>query len=776
MKPAITARGRPPVPGAAGRTETLARPLLIAMIVAAMLTPGIRLSGSLPDVRIEQLLALPALILLMRAGALPTPAWPGNGSRLSKHAHHSPALRPGSAGMLDAALLLVGLATIISTVAAPLLLQEPLSPRDLYEVLKLALYWTLFRFALTTAREPATRRAAIGALVVAGGASALIGLVQYLDPSGFGQRIGDIWAPAHHLQVLARDGRAFGTVGNPNYFGALMAILALVSMIHLTRCGAYRYLALGGCMLGAIGVVLSGSRGALAMLLAGLVAGVCTLLVYRRLPKKNGGGTFSSGPAQPTWSGWRIWQRRQAIRRSSGNPARAAPRGAAVVLAALAVSVVFVEAVPRGRQSYLARVAGAFTPGGDSSLALRLERWRAAFGLPGASGSSDVPGAPLTDTGRPSAGPDARARDTQIRSDVGLLVDAVRRHRTANGSLPADLAVLNPPPVPDVTPYRLVQTDTGFVIIAPVADPAAPDYPMFAAGEGGNYLFDGNVEGGGSFRALPGTDARRAQEAALYGGSGLVFSGNADASARRAAVYQQRSFNRAGRGQFTAAVWVKLPRPVQGEVFLYTNVLYTDGARADPYARVAADGAAVGIWQRLSLTITPDPARRIDFIGVYLLSDSFAGEAWADGFQLVDGPVPRTFTGLPEVEVTISGTDAGAQFRRSPIIGVGPGKATGGATLDNEYLLVLSRYGLLGLAAYLGIWAALGLLALRHIRAGNTNAAALAGIIAGLLVFNLVAGSLYHLQLMGVFWPLAGVLLSWQPPDDGFDKASGRDA
>ncbi len=194
--------------------------------------------------------------------------------------------------------------------------------------------------------------------------------------------------------------------------------------------------------------------------------------------------------------------------------------------------------------------------------------------------------------------------------------------------------------------------------------------------------------------------------------------------------------------------------PVQGEVFLYANLYYTDGSRQDPYARVAADPAQTGVWQRLTLTITPDPSRQIDFLGVYLLSDHFQGEVSADGFTLVDGSVPVSFTGLAEGAPAGDGGDAVAGFRRSPLFGGGPAKAEGGAAIDNEYLLVLGRYGLVGMAAYLWLW---GLTAWRAVRAG---VAAVAGGIAGLLLFSLVAGSLYQMQLMDVFWPLAGVLLA----------------
>jgi hypothetical protein len=67
----------------------------------------------------------------------------------------------------------------------------------------------------------------------------------------------------------------------------------------------------------------------------------------------------------------------------------------------------------------------------------------------------------------------------------------------------------------------------------------------------------------------------------------------------------------------------------------------------------------------------------------------------------------------------------------------------------------------IGLAVYLALWAAVLWTMLRGFGRGRGASAALriamAATVAGLLVFNLVAGSFLHLQLMGLVWPLAGV-------------------
>ncbi len=799
--------------------------LLAAIIVAAVLTPAATLTSGLPDVRLEQALALPAVGLLVAA-----------------RRRHPSVTR---LGLIDLGFAALAGATLISVVYAPLALGEAATLRDGYEVVKLCLYWVLFRVGLLAGGVPANRRRAFTALFAAGSLSALVALAQYVDVLGVVERTGGWWAPAHHLRTLVRDGRAFGTVGNPNYFGMMMALTAVMALtwlasqrarpavaprrqrgpapaIHgsdrpapsgrpearggsslepsparrpddrlievpvvrqavstgtppstatreprtvgISRCLQWRprqdtatLAAWYALALATMGVVLSGSRGALGA----VVAAVCVL--------------------------WVVALVRRASRRELLT-------GSVVLCAAFAAAVLVVEMFPRGREDYLTRVAGAFSPTAEGSLGLRIERWRGVTGTNAGRPSRAGPGAARTDSGRPSAGPDARERDSRRKAGTRAIVAAVTRHRDATGRLPdgPSLDELVPDSIDSLpsdplsgAAYDYQRTAAGFTVAARIEDPADLDYPLFAIGTVRTYIDNGDLEegrGGGAagFRALPGTAYRRDAEAALFGESGIIFRGNPRDPGQRAAVYQQRYLNRTGGGSYTAAVWVKLPRQVSGDVFLYTNIFYTDGERRDPHAKVAADSALTGVWQRLAVTITPDPGRRIDFIGVYLLSDSFSGEAYADGFVLVDGRVPVSFPGLEEAGAATTGErDAGAVFRRSPVFGAGPGKAENAGTLDNEYLVVATRYGIVGLVAYLLLWGAVIGVAWRggseltmqasqgagHGEPGTgghtlTIRAAVAAVVAGLLVFNLVAGSLYHLQLMGLFWPLAGAALA----------------
>jgi O-antigen ligase len=702
------------------REARLSALLLGAIIASAVLTPAFTVSARLPDLRLEQVLAVPALGLLLR--------------RLGWRRWLSASEWKSASGLVTMAFLGFALATFVSIVYAAAVLGDQLSPRDGYEVVKLGLYWMLFRFGLATTSMPRGGKLALCALLGASTVSAAFALLQYFDAGGVNRAVAGWWAPAHHLVGLERDARAFGTFANPNHFGAAMAITAVLGALACSRrdSGLPRGLVIATTALSVLGVVLSGSRGALGLLVIG--------------------GAVASGL--------------MVLRRS------APLMGMAVLAAAFVASVAVVQILPRGREDYLTRVAGVFEPGGDSSLQLRLERWREALNRFRDRDEFTTWLDQTEQTGRPEAPFDARARDQTRLTHLDFIANMLKVYREQNGHYPPGpaLAGVMDPLLPDDplddSPYRYERTATGYTVAATIEDPANAAYPTLAIGDARNYIHNASVEetqGGrlSLFRTLSGTRYRVAPEAALYGDTGIVFQGNPSQPGKRAAVYQQRHFGRPGGTPFTAVVWVKLPVAVQGEVSLYVNVLYTDGTRQDPFARVAADPLQVGVWQRLSLTFTPDAARTIDFVGVYLLSDDFVGAAYADGFELVDGSVPVRFSGLPEAATASLGLDAGSRFRRSPVFGVGPAKADGGGTVDNEYLLVAARHGVVGLVAYLALWLAVFGLAVEQVwRHRSYLAAGLAGVVIGLLAFNLVAGSLYQLQLMGLFWPVAGAVLA----------------
>src|SRR5262249_28080280 len=161
----------------------------------------------------------------------------------------------------------------------------------------------------------------------------------------------------------------------------------------------------------------------------------------------------------------------------------------------------------------------------------------------------------------------------------------------------------------------------GVTLSARLENPADPDFPLYAVGSGRNYLQNGNLEQGGAhaddFRALPGTVYSLTEAGALFGARSARFSGNPSHPTARAAIDQQRSLGRPGGTPVTAALWLKLPAPVEGELSLWVNVYYADGSRSDPIARVPVDTARTGVWQRVTATVQPAAGQQVTFAGVY---------------------------------------------------------------------------------------------------------------------------------------------------------------
>jgi O-antigen ligase len=617
--------------------------LLLLIIGSAVLLPDISISAALPDVRVEQLVALPALIWLMADW------W---------RERRLPRATP-----IDWAFAALGLSTLASIIWASFVLDGRFSLRDPYELIKLALYWTLLRFGLQTVertgrRLPRTRRAALITLLVAGAAAGAAGVAQYFNVLALNSWLTPLWAPEHHLRTLARDARAVGTVGNPNYFGMLCTIVVLAAVTARAFCPrrSMRWPACSALVAGAAGLVTSASRGATLA----LVVGLCVV-----------------------WLGI-VLSRRSAIR-----PAVLATTAAVLALAA---AILVVEAAPRGRVGYLARMTGSLGRD-DGGLALRLERWRSVM-------------VPWLDGDRVTA-----------------------------------------------------------------ADGAAAGTPPSL-----NFLRNGDLERGGvhadDFRTLPGTWYELTADDALFGRRSARFRGNPSAPGQRAALFQQRYLGRPGGTPLTAQLAVKLTGPIDGDLSLYANIFYADGTRSDPHVRVSADPTRLGAWQELSAPIEPEAGRVVTFVGVYLMGEGFRGEALVDGFALHDGAAAVNFASLRESPAVLSGAAGAARLRQSPLLGVGPAKAepAQATVTDNEYLLIVSRYGLVGLVLYLALWGSVFATMWHGLRGGARNAAAalrltVAATVAGLLIFNLAAGSFLHLQLMALFWPLAGVAAARWPDD-----------
>ena len=473
-----------------------------------------------------------------------------------------------------------------------------------------------------------------------------------------------------------------------------------------------------------------------------------------------------------------LWRRREAT----------LPRlvvGSGALLFLVLASILVVEAFPRGQVDYLGRIGGGLAVSDDASFGLRLARWRSflAAWLPQGSSSDSNAHASRTTvhaTGIQPAAPEVQARDAQRKADLLRLATAIDAYHRGTGDWPdpaklADalvpryLAALPSDPASG-EPYSDVPVVTGYSLLAHLENSADPDYPIYGIGSSPNYLVNGDFERGAThpsdWDGIPGSGFSTEKGDALFGDHAVAFRGDPDKSQQRAGIFQQRYFGRPGGNPFTATVWLKLPQGTSGKLDLYANVIYTDGERADPLTRIPADMSRTGVWQKVTLGILPPAGKTIAFLGIYVVSDGFRGEALLDGFQLVDGPVPLTFALTREAPPSDTlGFNPEARLRRSPIIGVGPEKGRQGSSVDDEYLLYAARYGVVGFAIYLTLYLGTLTLAVRATVAARSQpqrrlAALIVASMVAFLVFNLTAGSFYELQLMAIFWLLGGAALS----------------
>jgi len=726
------------------RVSDARRKIVFAALPAAVLLPAVTVSSRLPDVRLEQVLLPYALLVLWIE-------W-RRGSTLT-------------VGLLDWVFAALAVSTLTSIVLSPLILHTHLSPHDFYELLKLGLYYGLYRLALSALATARDRRRFLGLFLVAGSLSAAFGVAQYFDWFHVNSWLTPHYAPDPHLNVLRTSGRVVGTIANPNYFGILCAIVAIGSLLYFwlsapaapaaaTERGPVRgrlsaVLPAVAASLASLGIVMSGSRTAILALgatLAALLAFAVGRRMTRQLPRLAGGMV------------------------------------ALAVLLAFAVAVV--EVFPRGQVDYLARVGGGLNAGDDASFGLRLARWRSVLDswLPGRSGgfaSGHYLRTSVHATGVPPAGAGAIARDGQRKADLLRIADAMDAFHSATQRWPvpqglaADLVPRFLPALPadpsTAQPYTVMSAVTGYSLVAQLENPADPDYPTYAIGSSPNYLINGDLERGGdrpsNWETISGTSVTDEHGEALYGDRSLLFQGGADRAGQRTGVYQQRFFGWPTGTPLVATVWVKLLTVTSGQLEVYANVVYADGERADPLSRISADMTKTDVWQRVSLGMVPPAGKTLAFMGVYVISDGFRGQALLDGFQLVDGPVPLAFAMTGEAPPANSaGFNPEAMLRLSPLIGVGPEKGEQGSSLDDEYLLYAARYGVVGIVLYMALYLGTLALAVRAFIRGAPSARPLSGLIAltvvAFLIFNITAGSFYELQLMAIFWLLAGAALS----------------
>ncbi len=104
-------------------------------------------------------------------------------------------------------------------------------------------------------------------------------------------------------------------------------------------------------------------------------------------------------------------------------------------------------------------------------------------------------------------------------------------------------------------------------------------------------------------------------------------------------------------------------------------------------------------------------------------------------------------------------------WRRSPVFGWGPAKATMTTSIDNEWLLVLRRYGIVGLAIFVSLLGSFYFSLSRIFGKAQTNIVRVfsTGLQAGLVAYvvSMIVAALYHsIQSMSILMVLLGLAYS----------------
>lgn len=721
-----------------GLPEVRARAFFV-LIIAALLSPNITMPDPLPAVRLEQFILavfLPSLLL---------------------HVWRNPAARTIRA--IDIVFAALAALVTLTLLVAPIMVSDVgRNVRDIFELARIAEYWLLFRLGLTVVPNISTMRTTVGVLLLGAIGMTAFSLLQYLGPGGFNDTVTSLWTTEHNLEGVVRRGRVLGTTGNANYYGifsGFLVVLALAMVMLRQRLGGgwLTWIPPIAIFAATLSLVMSQSRTATFAILGAMFLGLLFV----------------------------AWQRR-------GGPHYG--RSIGLFVAAAVVSVGFVELVPPQFGTFHERFAPAALTE-DSSVTIRISKWRSVFAGFFESRPDFCQGEPLetrsiasghlaaSDTGAPPASDDAIARDEQRKADVAIIAGGVVDYFCANDRWPTEesLAAALVPGTLDEMPidpatgehYLHYVTGGGITIGAELENPADPEGPIYTLSTIPNFVLNPSFESGAtspnSWQTTGSgseTDAEATLvEDGLFGNSAVEVAFPPGGTFFQNVVYEFPVDT-----PHTASLWLRSTSGEDEEVQIYLIAQFPNGDIADPFAQQMLTVPGDGAWMHASVQFDTPPDRRIHVLR-YMIRTQHDGEpatVQMDGAALTRGPFAPNFQGLRDVDPASLTPQDLPSFSDSPLIGVGPRHNEEVGSVDNEYVLFLERYGLLGTLAYVALWVTAFIAAWMAWRRGNAIAAVLAlammVFIVALAVFNVAAGSFYHFQMMAVFWLLVGLLSS----------------
>ncbi len=687
----------------------------LGLIVLTLVSPNLSMPGPLPAIRLEQVALFLGLIPLIRF-----------------HRRHAAFRR---IGIVDVGFLSLGVATSATLVLAPVFVPGiARSFRDVFELVRILEYWLLFRIGLTIVPATWGERWVTRVLAVAAVALGAFAVVQYLDPPGFNNLVTAFWTQSHNLNAVIRDGRAVGTAGNANQFGVLAVLLlffALAGQIGASR-QLGRVLWVAAIVLSIVSLVLAQSRGAILSAGVGIVAALGLLAVRRTLRR----GLLVG-----------------------------APPIAAGILAVVALVVV----APPSGGSILNRFNIA-TILRDPSVVARVGRAGSIFTDPG-TGPPDAGGDPVKCTAAlappsapaPGHEPGEAAPSGAPTDVVDRLAGAVAAYYCATGAWPVDISHDLVPSYLPVVPggsgseaYGLYSSPRGFAVGLSHSVEDQSEAP--GAGSLPNLLANPSFEQPGNppdqWLTTPGVTATGTTASSAFSQSAVDVRLPVDS-----AIYQLVVADLPTSSTYTTGVWAMPVDPNGARLQLYIVATTAAGDRIEPVATRTVDVSGSAGWQHLALTFQTPPDHLFS-IQIMIRAPTGSAHVLLDGATLTEGPFALPFGSLIDQPASSAGSGLPV-FLQSPILGVGPQRDEAVAVLDNEYTSFLFHYGIVGLVAYMVLFATafIGGLraALRDRGPGGLLGVSLAAFTIALGVSAISAGAFRQLQTMFIFWLIVGI-------------------
>jgi O-Antigen ligase len=710
------------------------RNALFILLAAAIISPDISMPSPIPAIRLEQI-ALAAFLFPLFA-----------------YYRRHPELR--RAAFIDWAFLALGVAVAISLVLSPILVsQSHYSFRDPFELARVAEYWLMFRLAFSVAPTDGAFTGLTKILLVAAVVSCVISIVQYLGPPGFNSTVTSIWSDSHNYDGVVKRSRVVGFVGNPNYFGIFGGLLLAVSLslvlLKAKLSPLMRNLTVAGVIASTACIVMSQSRTVALAVLGALVLGLCITIVVRR--------------------------RQAAYWTTIG-----------LFVLALAISVAFVEIFPPKFGGFNDRFS--FTQiTNDPSVTIRLTKWKSLFSgffqdtadrcadprLNSKETNNHEAGKP----GGPAPAADVLARDKQRKADITAESTAVEKYSCDTGRWPTDdlaqalvpkyMASLPKDPKTG-QPYRSYLEKSGFIVGADLENQSDPEGPVYALGSIPNIIVNPSLESTNQWQTAKSTDGRptttlTTTDKSLFGDHALDAEIGPTGS-----LYQFTVFDFPLDKPYTATVWVRSNAGAEQSVLLYMIGTLADGSVVDPMAKTQATLPGDGRWVPVTITFQTQPANRLSVLQTSVRAPiGQSANVTIDGVSVNLGTFGASFPYVEDVDPSRLRPSDIAGFSDSPFIGIGPQKDRQVGAFDNEYALMLDRYGGLGTLAYLTLIGAAFLTPLAGVRLGQRGRFAEQRIALSLglvtytiaqAAFNVAAGSYYSFQIMAIYWLLIGII------------------